>query len=80
MPEMIALKRIRVGGHSKESGERFSIDDKAARVLNILKKAKYCTNQEIAGVSVIEPHGEQELSPRTGKPKRQYRRRDMQAE
>lgn len=27
-----------------------------------------------------EPASEQDISPRTGKPKRQYRRRDMKAE
>lgn len=51
-------------------GDEFTVPDAAGRVLIRIGKVREVT-QDIAA---------EEISPRTGKPKRAYRRRDMQAE
>lgn len=56
-------------------GEAFDLPDPVARVF--VRKGKLAEYSE----PVIETRVlEAEISPATGKPKRQYRRRDMQAE
>jgi hypothetical protein len=58
-------------------GEVFELPDRASKVL--IKLGKVAEYQ----AKVIEPEPakvEEEISPRTGLPKRQYRRRDMTAE
>jgi hypothetical protein len=87
--KMIALRTTWYAGKSKRQGEVFDVADKHVKVLTKLRKAKPYQEEKTEKVaiaegetkiSVVEPTEEAEISTRTGKPKRQYRRRDMQAE
>lgn len=57
-----------------------TVHEQVGRVL--IKQGKFVlANAELkAEPKVIEPEPEVEISPRTGLPKRTYRRRDMEAE
>lgn len=57
-------------------GDEFELPDKAAQIFIRVGKLREVT----AVVAEPEIHAEPEISPRTGRPKRTYRRRDMQAE
>lgn len=58
-----------------EPGQEFDLPDKTARILIKVGKLREVTTAALAAEPVSE-----ELSPRTGLPKRVYRRRDMTAE
>lgn len=63
-------------------GRLARVNDKLGRALIALGRAKAVQNYQTR-VMVAEPvveTEEVEISERTGKPKRRYRRRDMQAE
>jgi hypothetical protein len=81
----VALTVIRKPYHGIPVGGVFYASRNSARALIAIKRAEYATAVPI----VVEPalpvetanmESEPEISPRTGKPKRQYRRRDMSAE
>ncbi len=88
MPKLIALSS-RIYGRRIKKGDSFSATAQEARLLIALGKAKadftppqtlsYRTTDLVAettSVSAVEPV----ISERTGRPRRQYRRRDMSAE
>lgn len=56
-------------------GEVFDLPDKTARPF--IKAGRIRSVEEVVEPEVVT---EVEISPRTGQPKRTYRRRDMQAE
>lgn len=58
-------------------GDVFELNDRLARTFIATGKLRRA-DDPVATVEAVEP--EAEISPRTGKPKRQYRRRDMEAE
>jgi hypothetical protein len=63
-------------------GETFEMADQAARVFikaRVVRAADYETDA-VKAESVDMPDEPQDISPRTGKPKRTYKRRDVQAE
>jgi hypothetical protein len=55
-------------------GDEFELPDRLARTLVAIGKLSRVDPATVA--ATVEP----EMSERTGKPKRQYRRRDMEAE
>jgi hypothetical protein len=57
-------------------GTEFDFPDKPAHVLIRAGKLREVVEQKV----VADLEEAQEISPRTGLPKRQYRRRDMRAE
>ena len=58
-------------------GQVFEFPDKSAKVFIKIGTLRAVTEE---AVIVPEPVEEVEISPRTGLPKRTYRRRDMEAE
>jgi len=58
-------------------GTEFEIHDKAARILIRIGKLREVTAAVMPDEDSIS---DAEISPRTGKPKRTYQRRDMQAQ
>jgi hypothetical protein len=81
----VALTVIRKPYQGIPVGGVFYASRNSARALVAIKRAEYAT----ATPTIVEPavpvetasvEPEPEISPRTGKPKRQYRRRDMSAE
>lgn len=59
-------------------GEVFELPDKTARPF--IKAGRIRAVMENAAIEPEVKQEEVEISPRTGQPKRTYRRRDMQAE
>lgn len=57
-----------------QPGDEFELPDRLARTLVAIGKLSRV--DPVAVTATVEP----EISERTGKPKRQYRRRDMEAE
>jgi hypothetical protein len=62
-----------------QPGETLYVTEREARVLAAIRRARRLETAELVPVA-SEPEPEVEISPRTGKPKRRYRRRDMSAE
>lgn len=58
-------------------GDVFELNDRLARTFIATGKLRRA-DDPVAVTATVEP--EVEISERTGKPKRQYRRRDMEAE
>ena len=83
MVKLIATKPLPYGGVRYKAGEPFEATRKHARVLIAIGKAEKApeapNNPVLFESRPVEPVSEG-ISPRTGLPKRQYRRRDIRPE
>jgi hypothetical protein len=82
---MITLKAIRnhpYGGAVRRVGDVYQAPEKHAKLMVAIHNSVICESGEepLPPVPVETRVQEVELSPRTGKPKRAYKRRDMRAE
>lgn len=61
-------------------GDEFELPDKSARLFIKVGKLEQVIDQKVVVPEPVKVDEDQEISPRTGLPKRTYRRRDMEAE
>lgn len=81
--ELIARKALSYGGHAVRAGQRFVASSRDGRALVAVGRAELVSGpiaDRVPEPVQIALDDGAEISPRTGKPKRQYKRRDMQAE
>ena len=78
MPKMIANQGFEYGGARLKKGSEFSATTRDARVLALVGRATYApTEEKLSGLEASAVIVD-EVPP--ARPRRQYRRRDMQAE
>ena len=81
--ELIARKALSYGGHPVSVGQRFAASARDGRALVAVGRAELVSGpiaDRVPELVQIALDDGAEISPRTGKPRRQYKRRDMQAE
>lgn len=82
MPQMEALREFRFAGRQINVGDPITCTESEAKVLRAMQRAKPVAVYETRVMHVEDPiPGRKPRKPRAeGQPRRQYRRRDMQAE
>lgn len=80
MKNLKAVAKFPLGRRWVKPGDTFSLEDKEADLLVKVGKATYQTRQMKAEENGGESEPKKEVSPRTGRQKRQYNRRDMKAD